>query len=633
MQLKILESLILNLIQGQFHHLLASKATITSNEITFEQVKEDLSSVEFGFIINSFGKTESPNIISFLTESNLDPKIVRMLLGPIGLFSFWEETDDLSLFWKRMSNSLTYIQQCNEVHGITAVNKKSSLFQISNSIVLKFLIEKHILYICLDSQFAKKIDESIKSEAEVTAFCEEIHAELNKKSPLKKIFPKIQIQKPKEFIIGDFMIPRKFDWGKNIVKSRIKYLREAHPKDSEDASFWYALSLTFDEKNFYLQYGFPHSKMEKIEEIQSKFQSLFLSIIKPILSSKWNQLTVTLQKSASKHLESPFSPLFEKAVFLEYEIRINQTILTCHVIVPKAFIDFLWTVNLDGKVSESSEPLLHFINLNQKWIGERYQEPYQVYFHTNENRKYPILLFEFLSIICQADIMLTIQNYFVANGMKTIDLQKLFFYYKSDPVTHENKLFLDEDFDEISIKKLLPPGMKNEWDLFAVHWENRTGLMSIAYQFDEFIAKNREIMQELFDACKNGKIAYTPQTRYVLYSEFEKLLLEETLTELKNINLSNSGLFLKLKEVPKANVQQFFYSFKSDDLGFVFLDWEKELSKIQSFVSKKFYEEVSEDLAAKSLKLQKQVLDLNSLLTIKKKFVSELNLLTSEEYV
>lgn len=630
---KFTETLLLNLMQGQFKRLMASTVTIGSTEISFEQLKEELTTVEIGYIVNSYGKIDSPKVISLLTDTSIDAKSARMLLSPVGLFAFWEASDDLSVFWKRLGSSLSNLYQCNECHSLTSVSKNQFFFQTANFMILKFSIEKQILYLCLDSLIAKGINETIKNQTDASMFCEMILKELDKKIPAKKIFPKIQIEKPKEFMIGDFLIPKKFDWGKNSVKTRIKYLRESHQKDSEEISFWYALSLTFEEKNFYLQYGFPHAEMENTEEIQSKFQSLFASIIKPILAFKWNQLKIQLQKFGSKHLESPFSPLFDKAILLDYEIRINQSLVHCHVIVPKGFIVYLSTIDSGMQASESSEPLFHFINLNRKWIGERYSELFQIYYHTYENRTYPILLFEFLSIICQADVLITIQNYFVANGIKTIDLQRLFFYIKSDPDTQQNALFLDEDFNEGTIKNLLPPGMQKEWDQFNVNWENKTALMSISYPFEEFIAKNRQIMQELFEACRSEKIVYTPQTMYVLFSEFDKLIKEETFAELKNINLANQGLFSKLKDVPKAEVQQFLYTFKSDDLGFVFLDWEKELPKIQSFVSKKFYEEVSEDLASKSIKHQKDVLDLNSVLSMKKKFVTELILLTSEEFV
>jgi hypothetical protein len=626
-------TLIQSLIEYRFEKLLSQSGKLSMEEIHFDSLQQDFGAIEKGYIIRSYGKTDLPKLVTLVTDIKVDPKVLKNLIAPLGIFPFWEDSFDLSLLWNKMGTSFINLFQCNEIHGLNAISRKEYLYQVANYKIYKMQWNELKFYLAIHAGLFLLISSSTKQENDAKLILDLIKSEYQKQLPLKKIFPKLQIERPREFEIGKFLIPRTFSFGNVQVKSNVRFLRETVAKDAEEIAFWFGLSLTYEEKSFYLQYAFPHQKVENPDELQTKYQNLLISIIKPILATKWNSLSKTLQKYGSKLLEKPILQLFDKGILIEYELKINQTTVLCHVIVPKTFVDFLMALDTELKSYESSEPLLHFINLNRKLINEKYTESFEVYFHQTENRKFPILLFEFLNMISEADLILTIQNYFVASGIKTIELQKLFFYLKLDVNTGEQILFLEDDFDEKRIKSLLPPGMQKEWETFPVYFENRTGLASISLGFDEFIKRNREVMQSLFESSQNGKLDFSPQTKYVLYTEFSKLISEEIQIKLNAINQTNKGLFVKLKDVPKANVQQFFYAFKSDELGFIFLDWEEELFKIQNFVSKKFYQEVSEDLTVKKHLVQKSTLNLGVVLSWKEKFVTELTALTSEEFV
>jgi hypothetical protein len=620
-------------LEFRMESLFSKKGTFTFEPVSFDAVKVELDSITTGNILRAYGKTDTPKLLVYITDTKSDQKIIRNLFATLGLFLFWEEGSDLAGLWAKMGMNLVNLFQCNEIHSFNDFSRKEFFYQIANFKIVKVKWNEQSYVIGFSAELFDSINKSIKDGGEISKFVESIKQGYAKNQPQKKIFPKLQIERPREFEIGKFLVPKSLNWGNIPIKTRLNFIRETHAKDAQDVAFWFGLSLTFEEKSYYLQYAFPHQKLEKPEEIQLKYQSLLGNILKPLLATRWNTLSKPLQKSGSKLLEHPILPMFEKGIIVEYEIRVNQSTLICHVIVPKNLVDLIDSTETGDNSFESAEPLLHFINVNRKLIYKKYAETFQVYFHQTENRKYPILLFEFLNIIKPSDLTLTIQNFFVASGIKTIDLQRFFFYLKSDASSQTKLLFLDEDFDEARVKSLLPPGMQKEWEMFPVIWENRTGLSSISLNFDEFLQKNREVMQALFDHSQNGKIDFSPQTRYILYSEFAKLIKEELQEKLKAINTSSIGLFAKLKDVPKANVQQFFYSLKSDELGCIFLDWESELPKIQAFVSKKFYQEASEDLAAKKQALLKSSLDLNVVLTLKRKFAEELTTLTSEEFV
>ncbi len=633
MKYNLTNQLIHTLFQNQFDRVFQKSGKLNLEEFSFEELSSIIDETVDAKLIHNYGKSNVPKIIGFMPKTKLETKVLRSLLSSFTLFPFWENDFNLESLWVKLGANFSNLFQCISIETFSDNSKKELKFQISDFYILKISWNDIELFFCIDDHLADAIQSKIQSEEQIKNFSQKISEDIQKNHPPKKIFPKLQIENMKEFEIGNFLIPRSFHWGNIKVKSKVRYVRESHAKDPEEVAFWFGVSLAYEDKSYYLQYAFPHQKLDKPDEVQMKYQSLLVNLLKTSIGSKWSQLPISLQKSGTKALDKPIEQLFDKGILVEYEIKVNQSNLLCHVLIPQNLINFLVNVQKDKLIGEFSEPLYHFINLNRSLIRNKYAENYQVFFHQTESREYPILLFEFLNMLGDNDLKLVLQNYFVASGIKTIDFQKLLFYLTTDSLTQTKSLFLDEDLDENRMKRLIPVGMQKDWDTFPVNSENITGLTSIAYSLEEFILKNREVMQSIYQHCIDGKLEISKKARYILYIEFAKLIEEELLKKLSEINQKYISLLDKLKDVPKATVQQFFYTFKSDELGAIFLDLDAGLLKAQPFVSKKFYQEVVEDLVSKNTLRKKQALDLNVVLSLKERFIKELTAITSEEFV
>jgi hypothetical protein len=479
-------------------------------------------------------------------------------------------------------------------------DREEMLWKVSDCEIFDLSIGQEKIYFLVNKELLQKIeillDQDSRFRRAVRNFVLANSTETTEEEKLPRERIGIKIIKQREFIIGDFFIPRNAICGGNKIISRfteILDLRDYHDI-FQMSGFWMKFGIKTEKQDYPFFYFL---ETESSDLTKPNVEKLFACFVHYNLGFFKEKLPPLSGKPYINRIDNVREEEIKKTIVLKAFVKTARLNLDCFVFIPVNFLNLMCSYLLEPWEMEYLKDkvfsgILNLLSLNQSLFRKSIRTFYQKRLIKKKDRtirpaggyaegEENLLLYELINLLEDRDVKLIVQNFLSGSAQKIGNVFEYFYFlHKVRSANREGlKIASPLDFNKERVFKMLPSSILNQW-------RDLPRLASKSYY--DFIRVNIKAMKTLFKEVNADRLALSYKARFLLTSEFYNcydLMAKEKLKALIRQKIP----FMDIKTVRKQKVQQLLSFFKTRQLALALIEAEEFLYNLKEYLSRRHF--------------------------------------------
>ncbi len=407
----------------------------------------------------------------------------------------------------------------------------------------------------------------------------------------------LRLEKPKEFIAGNLLIPQVAAFDRFRIKSVFKNITAGNfVTNPIKDGLWIRIFLTSGGSETSINYFIPGvSKKDFAERFGDpniifkyllKDVMLFLKANCPALAVSFVKLSVDLKPDAAA---------IANCIQLNGELFVNYSRMGIAVYVPGSYFDMVyphllkpWEYRLP--VKSPKEYLVPVLSLNMALFNKNvssFMKKYRSGLAYLPAATTCIPVYELMDLMDNFDLRILIQNFLVpkySTGIARLFNIGIPVKNEAQQTGKRSANVFQVAYDKERINPMMPSVIAEEI--------GRKEEYIIADEFDSF---NKGVLKEIMKAIAAGRITISYKTRYIFLHEINDIINQDDVKRLEDLR-SRGIPFNTLKKLPKNRMINFVNKIGNPDLCKAVIDSEEEMAMLQDCMSRARKEQFADDI-------------------------------------